>query len=49
MIKNLPANAGDVALVPASGVSSGAGNANPFQHSCPGKSHGERTLVGYSP
>ena len=34
MIKNLPANAGDAGLIPASGRSPGVGNANPLQYSC---------------
>ena len=33
-IKNLPANAGDVALIPGSGISPGRGNGNPLQYSC---------------
>ena len=39
---NLPANAGDmgdVSLTPASGRSTGEGNGNPLQYSCPEKSH----------
>ena len=27
----------------------GVGNDNPLQYSCLGKSHGQRSLVGYSP
>ena len=34
MLKNLPANEGDTALIPGSGRSPGAGNGNPLQHSC---------------
>ena len=37
MVKNPPANAGDVAevgLIPGSGISPGGGNGNPFQYSC---------------
>ena len=37
MVKNLPANAGDVrdvGLLPGSGRSPGEGNGNPFQYSC---------------
>ena len=29
--------------------SPGGGNGNPFQHSCLGKFHDKRSLVGYSP
>ena len=51
-IKNLSANAGDardVGLIPGSVRSPGEGNGNPFQYSCLEKSHGQRSLVGYSP
>ena len=34
MVKNPPANAGDVGLIPESGKSPGEGNGNPLQHSC---------------
>ena len=34
MIKNLPANAGDMDLIPGLGRSPGAGNGNPLQYSC---------------
>ena len=37
VVKNLPANAGDVrdaGLIPGSGRSPGEGNGNPFQYSC---------------
>ena len=40
VVKNLPANAGDTALIPESGRSHGEGNGNPLQ--------GWRSLVGYS-
>ena len=36
VLRNLPANAGDVGLIPGSGRSSGAGNGNPFWNSCLG-------------
>ena len=42
-------NAGDVGKIPGSGRSSAEGNGNPLQYSCLGKSHGRRSLVGYSP
>ena len=41
MVKNLPANAGDIkdmGLMPKSGRSPGEGNGNPFQYSCLGNS-----------
>ena len=34
VVKNLPANAGDVSLIPGSGRSPGEGNGNPHQYSC---------------
>ena len=34
MVKNPPANAGDVGLIPGSGRSPGKGNDNPLQYSC---------------
>ena len=36
MVKNLPAKAGDVGLIPWSGRSSGKGNGNQLQYSCRG-------------
>ena len=36
VVKNLPANAGDVGLIPGSGRSVGGGNDNPLQYSCLG-------------
>ena len=38
MVKNLPANAGDVSLIPGLGRSPGEGNGNSFQYSCLGNS-----------
>ena len=43
VVKNLPANAGDVGLIPGSGRSSGVGNGNPLQYSCLGN-HMDRGL-----
>ena len=34
VVKNLPANAGDMGSVPELGRSSGGGNGNPLQYSC---------------
>ena len=34
VVKNLPANAGDVGLIPGSGRSPRVGIGNPFQYSC---------------
>ena len=36
VVKNLPANAGDLGLIPGSGRSLGEGNGNPLQYSCLG-------------
>ena len=56
MVKNPPVSAGDMGLIPGLGRSPGEGNGNPLQYSfffpsvfLPGKSHGQRSLVGYSP
>ena len=42
VVKNLPANPGDMGFIPGSRRSLGEGNI------LPGKSHGQRSLVGYS-
>ena len=34
VVKNLPANEGDVGSIPESGRSPGEGNGNPLQYSC---------------
>ena len=49
MVKNLPANAGDAGLIPGLRRSPGEGNSNLTPVFLPGKSHGQRSLVGYSP
>ena len=52
MIKNAPANAGDLrdaGCNPESGRSPGGGHGNPLRYCCLEKSHGQRSLVGYSP
>ena len=36
MVKNLPANSGDVGWIPGWGRSPGEGNGNPLQYSCLG-------------
>ena len=49
VVKNSPSNAGDIrdmGLIPGLGRSPGEGNGNPL---LPGKSHGQRSLVGCSP
>ena len=48
VIKNPPANAGDMDLIPGLGSSPGEGNDNPLWYSCLGKSHGQRSLAGSS-
>ena len=40
VIKNPPANAGDVGSIPGLGRSPGRGNGNTLQHPCLEKSHG---------
>ena len=50
--KQMAVNAGDpgdVGLIPGSGISSGGGNGIRTPVSLPGKSHGQRSLAGYSP
>ena len=50
VVKNSPANAGDVGLIPESGRSPGEGNGNPLTPVfLPEESHGQRSLAGYSP
>ena len=53
VVKNPPANAGgirDAGLIPGSGRSPGGGRARqPTPVFLPGESHGQRSLVGYSP
>jgi len=47
VVKNVPANAGDVRLIPGWGRSPGVGNGNPLQSVfLPGKFHEQRSLVG---
>ena len=38
VVKNLPASAGHLGLIPGSGRSLGEGNGNPLQYSCLGNS-----------
>ena len=42
-------NGGDLGLIPEPGRSPGEGNGNPLSVLPPAKSHGQRSLVGYSP
>ena len=55
MVKNPPANAGDMGLISVSRRSLGqekssrVGNGNPAQVFLAGKFHGQRSLAGYSP
>ena len=46
--KKSTCNAGDKGSVLGLGRSQGEGNGNPLQYSCLEKSHGQRSLVGYS-
>ena len=47
-VKNPPANAGDVSSIPGSGRSPGEGNGKPTPVFLSGKSHEQRSMVGYS-
>ena len=47
MVKNPPANAGDMGSIPKLGRSSGSRKWQPTPVFLPGKSHGQRSLVGY--
>ena len=52
MVKNPSVNAGDAGhsgSIPGSQRSSGGGLGNPVPLFLPGKLHGQRSLVGYSP
>ena len=46
MVKNLPANAGGLGLIPGSRRSPGEEDSNLFPVFLPGKSHGQRSLAG---
>ena len=48
MVTNLPTNGGAKGSIPGLGRSPGGGNGNPLQYPCLEKSHGQRSLVGYS-
>ena len=47
--KESACNVRDLGSIPGLGRSPGGGHGNPLQYSCPGESHGQRSLVGYSP
>ena len=47
--KEFTCNAGDLGLIPGLVKSPERGHSNPFQYSCLENSHGQRSLVGYSP
>ena len=49
VVKNPPASAGDLGLIPGSGRSSGEGNGNPLQYSCLGNPMGRGAWKGYRP
>ena len=48
MVKNLSIVWGDLGSILGLGRSPGGGHGNPFQYSCLGNPHGQRSLVGYS-
>ena len=47
--KESACGAGDLGSIPGSGRSPGGGHGNPLHYSCLENSHGERSLVGYTP
>ena len=47
--KESACSAGDMVSVPGLGRSPRKENSNPFHYFLPGKSHGQKSLVGYSP
>ena len=49
MVKNPPCTAGDLGSIPGLGRSPVEGNGLPPPIVLPGKSHGQRNLVGYGP
>jgi len=49
VVKNLPANAGEVGLIPGSRNSPGGGHGNPPPMLMPGEAYGQRVLAGCSP
>ena len=49
VVKNLPANSGNMGSILGSGRSPEEWNRNPLQFSCLGKSNRQRSLAGYSP
>ena len=52
VVKNSPANAGDVrdtGAILGLGRSPEGEHGNPLQYSCPGGSHKQKSLAGYSP
>ena len=52
VVKNLPANAGDIrdtGSIPGSGRFPGGGHGKPTAVFLPGESHGQGSLAGYSP
>ena len=49
LVKNLHVNAGDLGLIPRFGKTPWRRKWQPTPVSLPGKFHGQRSLVGYSP
>ena len=55
VIRNPPVNGGhakeiiEEGLIPGSGRAPRVGSGNPLQYSVPGKFHGQRSVVSYSP
>ena len=49
IVKHMPVMQETLGSIPGSGRSPGEGNGKPTPVFLPGKSHGQRRLVGYSP
>ena len=49
IVQYLACSAGDPGSIPGLGRCPGEGNSTPLQYSCLEKSHGQRSLAGYSP
>ena len=49
VVKNLPASAGDLGLIPESGKIPSRRKWQPTPVFLPGKAHGQRSLMGYRP
>ena len=48
MVKNPTVNAEDMGSIPGFGKFPGQRNGDPLKYSCLGKSHGQKSLAGYT-